>query len=115
MVSWQPQLIACWRVREGRDEEAAMERVQLAPVDRVEILSLMDNSVDVLMAGTAVAKRAKRGEHPFARPQLRAEHGVSMLVTVERAGQRDTMLFDVGVSPDGVLHNLEVLERRLDD
>lgn len=92
-----------------------MERVQLAPVDKVEILSLMDNSVDVLMASSAVAKRAKRGEHPFRRPQLRAEHGVSMLVSVERDGRRERLLFDTGVSPDGVLHNLEVLEHKLDD
>lgn len=92
-----------------------MERVQLVPVDKVEILSLMDNSVDVLMASTPVARRAKRGRDPFLRPQLRAEHGVSMLVTVEQGGQRDTLLFDTGVSPDGVLHNLAVLERRLDD
>jgi 7,8-dihydropterin-6-yl-methyl-4-(beta-D-ribofuranosyl)aminobenzene 5'-phosphate synthase len=92
-----------------------MERIPLAPVDRVEILSLMDNSVDVLMASTSVAQRARRGEHPFRRPQLRAEHGVSMLVTVVRDGRHETLLFDTGVSPDGVLHNLEVLERRLDD
>ncbi len=92
-----------------------MTTVQLAPVDRVDVLSLMDNSVDVLMASTAVAKRAARGRHPFERPQLRAEHGVSMLVTVERAGRRDTLLFDAGVTPDGVAHNLTALEVPLGD
>jgi 7,8-dihydropterin-6-yl-methyl-4-(beta-D-ribofuranosyl)aminobenzene 5'-phosphate synthase len=92
-----------------------MATVPLTPVDRVEILSLMDNSLDVLMASTPVARRAKLGPDPYLRPQLRAEHGVSMLITVERAGRRDTLLFDTGVSPDGVLHNLEVLERSLHD
>ncbi len=92
-----------------------MQRVKLAPLDRVEVLSLMDNSVDVLMASTPVARRAERPRNAFERPQLRAEHGVSMLVTIERAGHRTTFLFDTGVTPDGVLHNLEVLELRLND
>jgi 7,8-dihydropterin-6-yl-methyl-4-(beta-D-ribofuranosyl)aminobenzene 5'-phosphate synthase len=90
-------------------------QVQLAPVDRVEVLSLMDNSVDVLMASTPVARRPLRRKNEFERPQLRAEHGVSMLVAVERAGQRDSFLFDTGVSPDGVLHNLSALEVNLAD
>ena len=92
-----------------------MAQVSLAPVDRVEVLSLMDNSVDVLMADTPVARRAQRPKDAFKRPQLRAEHGESMLVTVERGGRRDTFLFDTGVSPDGVLHNLTVLEANLAD
>ncbi len=92
-----------------------MPDVHLTPVDRVDVLSLMDNSVDVLIASTAVAKRAQRGRHPFEQPQLRAEHGVSMLVTVERDGRRDTLLFDAGVTPDGVAHNLTALEVPLAD
>src|SRR3954454_12384831 len=92
-----------------------MAQVQLAPVDRVDVLSLMDNSVDVLMAGTAVAKRAQRAKNQFERPQLRAEHGVSMLVTVERDGRREQLLFDTGTTPDGVLHNLTALEVNLLD
>jgi 7,8-dihydropterin-6-yl-methyl-4-(beta-D-ribofuranosyl)aminobenzene 5'-phosphate synthase len=92
-----------------------MQKVELAPLDRVEVLSLMDNSVDVLMASTPVAKRAERHRNAFERPQLRAEHGVSMLVTIERAGHRTQFLFDTGVTPDGVLHNLNALELRLND
>jgi 7,8-dihydropterin-6-yl-methyl-4-(beta-D-ribofuranosyl)aminobenzene 5'-phosphate synthase len=90
-----------------------MAQVQLAAVDRVDVLSLMDNSVDALMAGTAVAKRAQRAKNQFERPQLRAEHGVSMLVSVEREGRRDEFLFDTGTSPDGVLHNLTALDVNL--
>ena len=32
----------------------------LKPVDRVEVLSVMDNSIDVLMGNTPVARRAQR-------------------------------------------------------
>ena len=83
---------------------------QLEPLDRVEILSVMDNSIDVLMGNTPVAKRHKRARDALARPQLRAEHGVSMLVTTYSNGKKDSFLFDTGVTVDGVLHNMDVLE-----
>jgi 7,8-dihydropterin-6-yl-methyl-4-(beta-D-ribofuranosyl)aminobenzene 5'-phosphate synthase len=82
----------------------------LKPVDRVEILSVMDNFIDVLMGSTPVAKRVKRARDAHSRPQLRAEHGVSMLVTTYAGGQSDSILFDTGVTVDGVLHNMDVLE-----
>lgn len=87
-----------------------MAVIPLKPVDRVEILSVMDNSLDVLMGSTPVAKRMKRARDEFTRPQLRAEHGVSMLVTTYDGGDKDSFLFDTGVTIDGVLHNMDVLE-----
>ena len=81
----------------------------LKTVDRVEILSVMDNSIDVLMGNTAVAKRHRRASDAHKGPQLRAEHGVSMLVTTYSNGGKDSFLFDTGVTVDGVLHNLDVL------
>jgi 7,8-dihydropterin-6-yl-methyl-4-(beta-D-ribofuranosyl)aminobenzene 5'-phosphate synthase len=69
----------------------------------------MDNSIDVLMGSTAVAQRARRERDAFAKAQLRAEHGVSMLVTTYKDGNRDSFLFDTGVTVDGVLHNMDVL------
>lgn len=80
------------------------------PVDEVEILTIMDNSLDSLMASTPVARRAPRRRDAFSRAPLRAEHGVSMLVTVRSAGHEDSFLFDTGVSVDGALHNMDVLE-----
>lgn len=87
-----------------------MSIVPLKPVDRVEILSVMDNSIDVLMGSTPVAKRLKRRSDAHFGPQLRAEHGVSMLVSIYDSGNKDSFLFDTGVTLDGVLHNMDVLE-----
>ena len=87
-----------------------MAVVALKPVDRVEILSVMDNSIDVLMGNTPIARRAKRERDALNKPQLRAEHGVSMLVTTFDGGNKDSFLFDTGVTIDGVLHNMDVLE-----
>jgi 7,8-dihydropterin-6-yl-methyl-4-(beta-D-ribofuranosyl)aminobenzene 5'-phosphate synthase len=84
--------------------------IYLKPVDRVEVLSVMDNSIDVLMGNTPVAKRPPRDRNSFSRPQLRAEHGVSMLVTTYENGAKDSFLFDTGVTIDGVLHNMDALE-----
>ena len=80
-----------------------MAVVPLKHVDRVEILSVMDNSIDVLMGSTPIARRARRERDALSKPQLRAEHGVSMLVTTCEGGDRDSFLFDTGVTVDGVL------------
>src|SRR5207245_11387360 len=82
----------------------------LKPIDRVEMLSVMDNSVDVLMSSTLVAQRAPRSQDSLSQLQLRAEHSVSMLVTTYAGGNKDSFLFDTGVTVDGVLHNMDVLE-----
>jgi 7,8-dihydropterin-6-yl-methyl-4-(beta-D-ribofuranosyl)aminobenzene 5'-phosphate synthase len=84
--------------------------ISLKAVDRVEILSVMDNSIDVLMASTPLARRLKRDRDALSKPQLRAEHGVSMLVTTYEEDKKDSFLFDTGVTIDGVLHNMDVLE-----
>jgi 7,8-dihydropterin-6-yl-methyl-4-(beta-D-ribofuranosyl)aminobenzene 5'-phosphate synthase len=81
----------------------------LPSVDGVEITTIMDNSLDLIMSSTTVAHRFPLPHYGFTRPQLRAEHGVSLLITVIDQGRRETILFDTGVTPDGALHNLAVL------
>lgn len=81
----------------------------LPAIDGVEITTIMDNSLDLLMASTLVAHRFPVHRELFSPPQLRAEHGISLLVTVLNQGKRETILFDTGVTPDGALHNLELL------
>jgi 7,8-dihydropterin-6-yl-methyl-4-(beta-D-ribofuranosyl)aminobenzene 5'-phosphate synthase len=81
----------------------------LPAVDGVEITTIMDNSLDLLMSATPLARRFPLPGYGFIRPQLRAEHGVSLLITIIDQGKRETILFDTGVTPDGALHNLAVL------
>ena len=87
----------------------------LPAVDGVEITTIMDNSFDLLMASTPVAQRFPLRQDYFERPQLRAEHGSSTLITVINQGKRETILFDTGVSPDGALHNTDVLGIHLNE
>ncbi|HEX9039001.1 MAG TPA: MBL fold metallo-hydrolase [Ktedonobacterales bacterium] len=91
------------------------QRVTLTPVDAADVTIIMDNALDALAAATPLAQRPPMTWDFFERDQLRAEHGVSLLLTITRGGQRETVLYDCGLSRDGVGHNLDVLGVRMDD
>jgi 7,8-dihydropterin-6-yl-methyl-4-(beta-D-ribofuranosyl)aminobenzene 5'-phosphate synthase len=84
----------------------------IEPVDRVEILTLVDNYVDVLLAGGPGFTRAalvKKGEDEIPRNTLLAEHGLSLLITVFRNGTSHTVLLDTGYNSATMLHNMDYL------
>ncbi|ONH28816.1 MBL fold metallo-hydrolase [Pseudofrankia asymbiotica] len=96
----------------------AVDPVSLAPVDEVVITTLMDNTFDGLLAGDDRVRRSRLGVGLVGAPQfedglttagLRAEHGFSALVRVRRGETVTTLLFDTGVSPDGMVSNAERL------
>ena len=88
----------------------------LEEVDGVEITILMDNYVDLLMISSEIAKQPRLGDTVGEKQsRLIAEHGFSALVTVIADGRRESILFDAGLSPDGVLHNIDILETPLAD
>ncbi|HVB76534.1 MAG TPA: MBL fold metallo-hydrolase [Candidatus Nitrosotalea sp.] len=80
---------------------------RLEPVERVEIVILVDNVHDNLLTSDAVADRPRSSLSDPA--FLRAEHGYSLLVTVGGEGYRESFLYDAGLAPDTALHNLDVL------
>jgi 7,8-dihydropterin-6-yl-methyl-4-(beta-D-ribofuranosyl)aminobenzene 5'-phosphate synthase len=75
----------------------------------------MDNSIDLLMASTDVAKRLPLGPNPFERPLPMAEHGFSVLIKVKQGDKEGQVLFDAGVSRRGLLYNIDALEIDLTD
>jgi 7,8-dihydropterin-6-yl-methyl-4-(beta-D-ribofuranosyl)aminobenzene 5'-phosphate synthase len=81
----------------------------LTPVDRAEVTIVMDNFVDVLMAGAEGVHRYLARDLSDRR-QLVAEHGFSVVVTVEVDGARSSVLYDAGLTPDGLARNIDVLE-----
>ncbi|MBA2450171.1 MAG: MBL fold metallo-hydrolase [Chloroflexi bacterium] len=94
------------------------ERIELAPVDRVEVTTLYDNLVDAsLPGGGAVERLTPEKGAPLVSTLLAEEkrnpfvggHGLAMQVTVTRAGVSRSLLFDAGGSPDGLVHNLDCL------
>lgn len=82
----------------------------LREVDRVEVLTLMDNYVDVLLGNTRVVRRAAHsGGGKIFSDTLVGEHGLSLLVTVSEGSRKHTVLLDTGYSAVGVPHNIEHL------
>jgi 7,8-dihydropterin-6-yl-methyl-4-(beta-D-ribofuranosyl)aminobenzene 5'-phosphate synthase len=80
------------------------------PVDRVEVLTLQDNYIDIVARDdTEVVERARSQSGYSLSHSLYAEHGFSLLITVERAGQRRSLVFDFGYSPDGARRNADSL------
>ena len=102
-------------------EAFAGERITLRPVRRVHVTTLIDNTVDVLAADIGPARRRVLPDWPrLAAPVHQddlgvdgplAEHGFSALVEVElEGGGVHRLLFDTGVSPDGMVENMRRLE-----
>ncbi|MGP4056386.1 MBL fold metallo-hydrolase [Mycobacterium sp. 4D054] len=102
-----------------RAEGPAVDPIALEPVDEVIVTTLMDNSYDALMGDTGPARRTSFTRVPeVAAPQyvdgrtvpgLVAEHGFSALVSTRRGNTTHTVLFDTGVSPEGMATNIERL------
>ncbi|CAN5116674.1 hypothetical protein BH18CHL2_BH18CHL2_02390 [soil metagenome] len=82
--------------------------VQLRAVDSAHVLVLVDNSIDTFLPSGDVAKRPP-WPAKLAKVALRAEHGLSLMVTVETAGRRSSVLYDGGLAPDTAVHNMDVL------
>ena len=84
--------------------------VKLEPVDAVEVTLVVDNFVDIFLAGGEGVRRFPLAYDTFDQGQLVAEHGFSALVTVERDGRRSSVLYDGGMTPGGLANNLAVME-----
>ncbi len=86
------------------------ESVRLSPVDGVDVTVVMDNSIDILAAPTDFSSRPEWRWNWSDGAQLQAEHGYSLSVAVHRNGSTDKILYDAGLTRDGTVHNLDVLQ-----
>lgn len=83
--------------------------IRLEPVDRAEVTIVVDNFVDLLMAGSNGVRRYAAADFGD-RAQLIAEHGFSALITIESLGRRSSVLYDGGLTPTALARNLDVLQ-----
>ena len=91
---------------------------QLLEVDGLEITILVDNQIDMLLPGDETVRRRPFGpsvanpliDAPELATTLHAEHGFSALVTIEIEGTRHCLLFDAGLSPSGLIDNMDRLQ-----
>jgi 7,8-dihydropterin-6-yl-methyl-4-(beta-D-ribofuranosyl)aminobenzene 5'-phosphate synthase len=92
------------------DTPVSEPAITLPAVDELRLSIIMDNALDVLMASSEVARRLPLRPDLFERPPARAEHGFSALLEVRRGDGRGQVMFDTGVSRDGILHNMDLME-----
>ncbi len=95
--------------------------IPLQPVDSVSITCLIDNVADMLLQNQGPAKRPALGDPAAPRVPAAylesgetadaplAEHGFSALISVEKGGREHRVLFDAGLTPDGLAENMRRL------
>jgi 7,8-dihydropterin-6-yl-methyl-4-(beta-D-ribofuranosyl)aminobenzene 5'-phosphate synthase len=108
------------------DAEWTGEMLPLEPVDELRVLTVCDNTVDVLLLDQGPAKRLPIGamlsggvplldaptlEEGKAPDAPLAEHGFSVLVEARKGDSVHRMLFDTGLTPRGCVTNLRRLGR----
>lgn len=89
----------------------------LEPVDEVVLTTLVDNAVLMPDQGRARRPAATAGPRRAVRTMaegwgpdaLVAQHGYSLLVTVTKGATTHSVLFDTGITPDGVVENMRRL------
>jgi 7,8-dihydropterin-6-yl-methyl-4-(beta-D-ribofuranosyl)aminobenzene 5'-phosphate synthase len=102
----------------------ALGQFNIAEVDGLEVLSLVDNSVDFL--STIDRKEAhsfrqwmkKRNGQEWTKNHSQlpfVEHGFSMLVRVLRGRKSISILYDTGISADGVVENAKRMGLELNE
>lgn len=100
-------------------------QIAIEPVDGVDVMTLIDNSSDLLLRSDERAKRRGFGDGPRVEAPLMldphlprylvAEHGFSAMVTITTGRRTRRLMFDAGISVHGLAHNLDVLELKLAD
>jgi 7,8-dihydropterin-6-yl-methyl-4-(beta-D-ribofuranosyl)aminobenzene 5'-phosphate synthase len=85
------------------------DTLNLQDVDRVEITTLVDNIIDLLLESNDHVKRAPRLRDGKPTQPLLAEHGFSALVRVTDGTETHTILLDAGLGEETMLINAERL------
>lgn len=85
--------------------------VVLREVDKVEILTLQDNYIDIAaMDSTDMIQRAMPLKNGEIKKSILAEHGFSAIVSVMSGSISRNLLFDFGFSQQGASFNADALE-----
>jgi 7,8-dihydropterin-6-yl-methyl-4-(beta-D-ribofuranosyl)aminobenzene 5'-phosphate synthase len=85
-------------------------RMKPNEVDKLEILTLQDNYVDMVsMDSNQIVQRPMPIQGNEIKTSILAEHGFASVVSVTREGRTRSMIFDFGFSEKGAADNAEKL------
>jgi 7,8-dihydropterin-6-yl-methyl-4-(beta-D-ribofuranosyl)aminobenzene 5'-phosphate synthase len=91
------------------------EFAELQAVEAIDVTILVDNAIDTLLPGNEMVRRAPLAWDYFEREPLIAEHGYSLLLSVQRNGHSEALLYDAGLGRTTAIHNMDVLGIRAAD
>ena len=84
--------------------------IRLNEIEKVEILTLQDNFIDIAAHdGTAIVQRAAPEDASGNRVSILAEHGFAAVVSLTAEGKTRKVLFDFGFSEKGAFQNARTL------
>src|SRR5690349_3358589 len=95
--------------------------IPLEPVDSLTVTTLVDNVFDSFMPDQRPAHRLSQAAPAKTVPSATmiegkspdrpiAEHGLALLLTITRGANTHTFLFDTGVTPNGMVDNMDRLQ-----
>jgi len=100
--------------RSPRERQAMASDTRPHAVDKIEIVTLQDNYIDMTAAdNNEVITRAGSVKEGEIKKSVLAEHGFSVLLATTRAERVSTMLFDFGFSDIGAAYNAQALNLEL--
>ena len=90
-------------------------KVSLKEIDSIEIVSLMDNTIDLTSTIKQKEVQKFREWRKNDPPYPVAEHGFSILVKTKLDKTFHTILFDTGLSSEGIVKNASIMGINLTD
>ncbi|MDR3541679.1 MAG: MBL fold metallo-hydrolase [Desulfosporosinus sp.] len=87
---------------------------ELKQIDGIEILTVIDNYIDVFLPESAEVKRRSLWSNGQLAQPLLAEHGLCLLITAYDGDKKHSVLVDSGNTAIGCTHNLDVMGIQLD-
>jgi len=83
----------------------------LNEIDKVEILALQDNYIDLLaMDSNEIVDRALPAKDMEVKNSYLAEHGFSSIITVTKGNKSGSIIFDFGFSEMGAAFNAQAMD-----
>ncbi len=82
---------------------------ELKSVDGVEILTVMDNYIDVFLTDDNDVKRYPLWNEGHLNRPLLAEHGLCLLITIHDGDKSHRILVDSGFTPVGCTYNIDTM------
>ena len=93
----------------GKRRIVIMVHQQLNEVDKVEILTLLDNYIDITSGQQCCNYQGHSLKDGSIRQSILAEHGYCAIVKTTTDDRTRTLLFDFGFSEEGAAYNAKAL------